>query len=432
MQHLLDIASGLGQLGDWWRPQAGILSDASQLLFFSEIYDFLSDEIDEFRTNVLGRTMAVVGGLALIVLTMWVFIQGYRIVTGQSREHAMGLVMNALRATLIVAVATTFALGGTPLSTFLTDDLNKQVTYLMTGKEENAYDSIDRSLGYMQIALSSIDAIQVGESQIIQDAKSRNQWFTGIGIAGPAITGGAMLLLNKIAMALVVGLGPLFILCLLFDVTKQLFHKWLWFGVGTIFSLALLSAMVALSLDAVLAVAGSFWTGKFLGASNEGLNSIALQQGGLGMILTTLIVMAPPMAAAFFNGVLGQFTAYSAFGVGAAAGGQRGGVDQAGRAPGSPGYQYQAPVTNQYSQQTLSNSNPAGQRTVEGFYDRASSGTYGAPPSQTLSHELTNQVAPGQSRVVNSNPQSQPYSPSTQPASTRTPPSSGTKGDGNA
>ena len=314
MQHLLDIASGLGQLGDWWRPQAGILSDASQLLFFSEIYDFLSDEIDEFRTNVLGRTMAVVGGLALIVLTMWVFIQGYRIVTGQSREHAMGLVMNALRATLIVAVATTFALGGTPLSTFLTDDLNKQVTYLMTGKEENAYDSIDRSLGYMQIALSSIDAIQVGESQIIQDAKSRNQWFTGIGIAGPAITGGAMLLLNKIAMALVVGLGPLFILCLLFDVTKQLFHKWLWFGVGTIFSLALLSAMVALSLDAVLAVAGSFWTGKFLGASNEGLNSIALQQGGLGLILTTLIISAPPMAAMFFNGVLGNFSPYAAMG----------------------------------------------------------------------------------------------------------------------
>ncbi|MEN9154053.1 hypothetical protein P2B08_21730, partial [Xanthomonas perforans] len=41
---------------------------------------------------------------------------------------------------------------------------------------------------------------------------------------------------------------------------------------------------------------------------------MALQQGGLGLVMTTLIVTAPPMAAAFFQGTLGQFTAYSALG----------------------------------------------------------------------------------------------------------------------
>ncbi|MCE4360732.1 hypothetical protein LYZ92_21415, partial [Xanthomonas hortorum pv. taraxaci] len=41
---------------------------------------------------------------------------------------------------------------------------------------------------------------------------------------------------------------------------------------------------------------------------------MALQQGGLGLVLTTLIITAPPMAAAFFQGTLGQFTAYSALG----------------------------------------------------------------------------------------------------------------------
>jgi hypothetical protein len=41
---------------------------------------------------------------------------------------------------------------------------------------------------------------------------------------------------------------------------------------------------------------------------------MALQQGGLGLVLTTLIVSAPPMAAAFFQGTLGSFMSYSAFG----------------------------------------------------------------------------------------------------------------------
>ncbi|MEA5188220.1 hypothetical protein VB151_18995, partial [Xanthomonas fragariae] len=36
--------------------------------------------------------------------------------------------------------------------------------------------------------------------------------------------------------------------------------------------------------------------------------------GGLGLVLTTLIITAPPMAASFFQGTLGQFTAYSALG----------------------------------------------------------------------------------------------------------------------
>ncbi|WP_417473886.1 hypothetical protein [Luteimonas mephitis] len=82
---------------------------------------------------------------------------------------------------------------------------------------------------------------------------------------------------------------------------------------GTMFSLALLSVMVAIDLKMVLAVSAAFWVGRFTGASTEGVNSMALQQGGLGLILTALIVTAPPMAAAFFQGMLGAFTPYTAF-----------------------------------------------------------------------------------------------------------------------
>jgi type IV secretion system protein VirB6 len=292
---------------------AGPLSDASNLYFFREVYGFLGGEIDEFRENVLGRVMSWVGTMALILMTLWIMVQGYRIVIGQSRESMAALVTNTLRATLIVSIATSFAIGGTSLNTLLTDDLNREITHVVTGHDENAYDSIDRSLGHMQLAMSSIDALDVGGSELVDDAKTRTMWFTGIGIAGPAITGGALLLLNKIAMALVVGFGPVFILCLLFDQTKQLFSKWLFYGIGTLFSLAVLSVMVALALDMVLAVSAAFWAGNFPGANQEGISSMAMQQGGLGLILTVLIVTAPPMAASFFSGVLGQFSAYNQF-----------------------------------------------------------------------------------------------------------------------
>ncbi|KAF1716650.1 type IV secretion system protein [Pseudoxanthomonas wuyuanensis] len=317
----------------WIRPSA-LLSDTSNLFFFREINEFLKDEIDEFGINLLGRTMSWVGSIVLTLMTLWIMIQGYRIATGQSREPMMALVTNSLRSVFIIGLATGMAFGGSSIFKFLTDDVSREITHVVTGKDKDAYDSIDKSLGYMQLAMSSIDQLHVGGSEIVNSAKTRNLWFTGIGIAGPAVVAGSMLLLNKVAMALFVGLGPIFILSLMFEQTKQLFSKWLFYGIGTMFSLAVLSVMVAIALDMVLAVAGSFWVGKFLGSSTEGINSMALQQGGLGLVLTTLIIMAPPMAASFFQGMLGQFTAYSAFG-----GIGRGtGADSAGRTPGTPGY----------------------------------------------------------------------------------------------
>ena len=317
-----------GGLG-WLSGRAGVLSDASNLVFFQEINNFLKDEIDEFGVNLLGRVMAWVGSIALTLMTLWILIQGYRIVTGQSRDSMMALVSNSLRGTLIVGLATGLAIGGSDVYGFLADDVSREITQVVTGRDENAYASIDRSLGYMQVAMSSIDQLDVGGSEIVNDAKERALWFTGIGTGGPAITAGTMLLLNKIAMALFIGLGPFFVLCLLFEQTKQLFSRWLFYGIGTMFSLAVLSVMVALALDMVVAVAASFWTGRILGGNVEGINSMALQQGGLGLILTMLIISAPPMAAAFFQGTLGQFYAFSQFGSSSGVVGSR---------PGEPGY----------------------------------------------------------------------------------------------
>jgi type IV secretion system protein VirB6 len=125
----------------------------------------------------------------------------------------------------------------------------------------------------------------------------------------------------------------LFILCLLFDQTKGLFGRWLYYGLGTMFSLAVLSVMVTLATDMVIAVAAAFWTSALLGAGPDGVNSMALQQGGLGVVLTMLILTAPPMAAMFFQGTLGSFVPYSQMGGGATAHALRPGPQ--GQPPGS-------------------------------------------------------------------------------------------------
>lgn len=297
---------------DWAQAQG-----LPNMVFFQEINGFLDDEIGEFAGNLLGRVVTVAGSAALTLLTFWILVQGYRIATGLSREPMMALVGDALKAVLVIGIATGAAAGAGSTYRVLTDGLGEAVSQMVTGDEEGgAYEDIDQVLAIMQVALQVIDSIDGGGDLLTEERKSRAMWFAGVGLGGPAIIAAAMLLLNKVAIALVVGLGPLFILCLLFRATRQLFSKWLYYGLGTLFSLALLTVMVTLALDMLIAVGLAFWVADWLtGAPQESLVSMAMQQGGMGLILTMLIVSAPPMAAMFFNGVLGQFSPYNAVGV---------------------------------------------------------------------------------------------------------------------
>ncbi|MBB4596158.1 type IV secretion system protein [Xanthomonas arboricola] len=300
------------------------LTNIANYEFFRLINDYLRDEIAIFQWELLQRTTAWVGVVALTLLTLWILIQGYRVVTGQSREAAMGLVVTALRAALIIGLATSMAQGSPQLYWTLTDGISEAITKTVTGDSDSPYEAIDKNLMLMQVAMSGLDQIKTGGDEESKDEKDRARWFTGIGLAGPGVVAGSMLLLNKIAMALVVGFGPLFILCLLFQATKSLFSKWLLYGIGTMFSLSVLTFTVSLATKVVGAVGAAFvakWAMN--GFTGEGISSMALQQGGLGLVLTTLIITAPPMAAAFFQGTLGQFTAYSALGQ----------LDRAGQSP---------------------------------------------------------------------------------------------------
>ena len=205
----------------------------------------------------------------------------------------------------------------------LTDDLMSSVAEVMAGdiavakclKADSAYlgCKVDRNLMVMQAAMNFAGQLDTAEDPVLEDKKTRASWFIGVGTAGPALVAGAMILMYKVAIALFIGLGPIFILCLLFKQTAPLFQKWLFYGLATIFASTMLAVMADICLDLVENVAGSLFVTSLLGANSQGIMQAATQQLGLGLLLSTLLVSVPPMAGSFFNGVMGGFSAYSVF-----------------------------------------------------------------------------------------------------------------------
>ncbi|MFB9037033.1 type IV secretion system protein [Xanthomonas arboricola] len=299
---------------NWLQPLADI--GLGEFVFFKLVNDYFSNEIQEFGLELMSRAMRWVSTIALTVTTLWVLILGYRIATGQSRESAMATMIKAGKVAIIISLASAVGVNGAMLHQTMTQNLDKEIHGLFTGdKDSTASDAIDQNLAYTQVALTALDAVRVDptDPEAIEK-KGRAVLMAGFGTASPPMAAGAMLLLFKFTMAFLIGIGPIFILALIFDQTKDLFKKWLFYVIGTLFSMAMLSVVTAMVLKFTAKVAAAYWAARLITLGNaEGLSSQALQQGGIGLVMTLLIISVPTLAAAIWQGNMGTFMAYSAF-----------------------------------------------------------------------------------------------------------------------
>lgn len=301
------------------------LNSLANAAFFPLIFKYLQEEIAGFQAGMLGRFSSTLGIVALSILTIWIFFQGWRVMSGRSREPLMGLVGDALKAMLIIGFATGFSGNSVDIYNGLTAGLGKKIYAAVSGNgvEDKSdedyltdiYDSINESLVVTSVAMGAVSAVGNVDSSTDQQNNSDTTLMSVIvlaGTSGPALTGAAMVLMYQVGMALFVGFGPFFIICLLFDSTKSLFSRWLLYGAGMLFSLSVLYVLATLAMKLMLVVAGVMWMNQALQLGNPGgLRETAIQTGGLGLILTTMLITAPPMAASFFQGMLGNFNPYS-------------------------------------------------------------------------------------------------------------------------
>ena len=276
---------------------------------------------------------------SLIVLTLWIKLYGYQMVTGNSQASAKDFVFKAVRAWIIIAFATGLAASMGFSIRATTTNLSDMISSTMTGSNDaskcTSTDSdkgfmgckIDQNLIRAQASMAFVGQLDTGGDPVLEDKKSKASLMAAAGIGGPAIVAGALLLTLKVAMALFIALGPIFIMCLLFKVTTPLFQKWLYYGISTMFATAMLAAVSDISMDLVENISGSLFVSNIFTSLAEGsgftsaastasggaagIMQASMQQLGLGLMLSTLLITTPAMAANFFNGVMGAFSSYN-------------------------------------------------------------------------------------------------------------------------
>ena len=269
----------------------------------------------------ISLALTMVGAL----FTLWIMVQGYLILTGRSQDSLKTFVFNVGKTYIIILVA----LGVSSTSEFalrkLTEVTTDGVASMMLGEneEETSKDmsecltkatnsvlgcQIDQNLITAQAVMAFINQIDTADNARLADQVEQAKLFAGVGAAGPGIVTGTMLLLYRVAMALFIGFSPFFILCLMFKKTTPYFTKWLNYGLATIFSSVLLAAMAGICTDLVEIIAKRQFSSSLiftvLGINNSGVFNSAMNQLGLGLMMSTVLILVPPMAGVWFNGVM--------------------------------------------------------------------------------------------------------------------------------
>ena len=190
----------------------------------------------------LAGTLAAPLRSALVLMVMW---HGIQILRGEEQEPVWSLIRKLMKGSVIVMLVTNSG----DYQTYVSDVLLKTLP-----------DELAGALGFKPASAGRFDAMLTGAAQYSENLYKEAGWGWGIIKAAVvaflvyfvmgllAAQGYFTFLYAEFALALIIGIGPAFICCALFNSTRKYFEGWLSqcinYVVLKILSLAVLSFML--------------------------------------------------------------------------------------------------------------------------------------------------------------------------------------------
>lgn len=291
--------------------------------FYTEIFAKADLSIDFFLSSTISDVAAAVTPIAQKMLLLYVILWGFAAYRGLINEYIMDGVFRILKVIVVMTFATNVAL----YSGTIADNIIELPDYLSSivgggNPTESAKNTLDRILD---------DGLETGSKY--WDQGSLNPLtgefapivlaiFTWLAVFLSTAYAAFLMILSKMALAVLVGIGPLFIIMLMFDSTKKFFEAWLAQVMNFAFVSFLTVAVVKL-IFTMLASTAATTNLAASGADNLGIWTIAT------LILMSLIGLLVLMQVMGVASGLGGGMALSTMGAAGAA------MGAAGRAAGS-------------------------------------------------------------------------------------------------
>lgn len=274
------------------------------LMIFQFVGETVKNATDAFVTPAASQLITAIQALTLTGVTLYIVLQGYAISTGAVESPFWTFIKQSLKIGIIAFFALTV------------DGYISHVVTAINGLEEglssamqiggagatNIYETLDKNL--------SVGFKLAGDCFKQSDNASWNEFGAIIGwtISGVVIIacsivigalGAATIIVAKFSLAVMLALGPLFIVCLMFPITSKFFDSWFAQVMNYILTIVIMAIIMTFAIKAFTAYVEQ----STVDANDVNPLFVAFQILGVTGILCFIIYQAGGMASGLAGGV---------------------------------------------------------------------------------------------------------------------------------
>lgn len=268
----------------------------------AKIGDSIDNIANTYVTEIVTTLSVAITPVVLVAMTVWWMLLGWAVVRGEVQNPLSTVIWKAIKSSLIVSFALNAGL------------YNEKVVSMADGLRDGmatTFANADAVTGGITPTTmwSAIDAMSEKNYQLLNEAAKETSWYDMVSaIALLLMDIGFLILslmcvyiaiLSKLFGTFFIGVGPIFIACLLFKPTQRFFDGWLGMVLNTIvlswIGLFVVSFSMHVSTQFVTVLVGSWSL-----AANPFTTS--LQYCGICLVLAMMIYQAPSWAAALTGG----------------------------------------------------------------------------------------------------------------------------------
>jgi len=220
---------------------------------FEPAYTFIDGKLDAFLNTDASNVIAEVAGPMRAALVLYVLLYGFAILRGAISEPIVDFAVRSLKLTVIYLLATTVAYSSwvtTPLFQTMPNALSQALGGAASTDPGAAFDQFFARAAYL--------GEKIGATANVTNPAP---WLEAgaVDVIGglAAALGFGVVIVAKVSLALIIALGPVFIGCSLFDVSRRFFFGWLSQAVNYIVLMALILAVFQMILSLVAQQWGS-------------------------------------------------------------------------------------------------------------------------------------------------------------------------------
>ena len=295
---------------------------------FEPLFAKVDTATNVFVSQISTQAIATITPFVTLGLTLGFIAYAIAIIRGAVDMPVMDFLARALRIAIIVGVALAGGLYQSQIAGAIVELPNSLAVALISNPTEGAgaasiidvaagkgFDAASRA--FEQSSFFSADGLLYGIFGII----------IILATAVVVSIGGAFILLAKVALALLAGLGPIFIVCFLWQPLSRFFDLWIGQVLNYVLLVVLFSALFGLMMD--------IYGGYVAGVKFESGVNVAYSLGGaiiLSIAMVLVLLQLPGIAGALAGGAaLGYMHELRALRGGAASVSRTTGLNAAGR-----------------------------------------------------------------------------------------------------